>query len=368
MNPEFDDYTIRLREVLERLSEVYPRRLETILLEIELPGSDELTNRKDSPSIAGSIGWRAGEHQIVGFRKTLTASAKAAEERQRQFGKSHRKVAQDFMAQLRMGQTRPGSFIITALSPVGPLPTANKGGVYDHQFVGVTGREVIETLESSLKTLRSASDEYLQRDNDEVFDETISSGVSVDLLKGLRENLGTAEATEMTIEWNPRVPRTTESPRSEIVFEARHRLALRSAQSRLQHVEAASTVNLLGTVVSLDRETPGEPGVITVRILEGADADVVLLSLGNEYNEAVESHKKGDLVRVRGVLARDGRKYWMRGLDEFSLIDSRGYEQRLIGSPVSERQEITAGESSSAETPESEAETEVEDYDDESES
>ncbi|QQW34000.1 hypothetical protein [Mycobacterium marinum] len=345
LDSRFDDYTIRLRELLKRISEVYPRQLESILLEIELPSSDELTNRKDSPSVAGSIVWKAGERQIVGFRKTLTASAKATEDRQRVFGRSHRKVAQDFMAQLRMGQTRAGSFIVTALSPTGPLPTTNKGGVYDEQLVGVTGRQVIETLEASLDTLRLATDEYLEHRNEAVFDETIGIGVSIDLLRGVRENLGTADAIETTITWNLELPRKSKSRTSRTIFEARHREGLAEAQSRLQKVVRSQKANVLGTVVTLDRDSPDEPGIITIRVLDGADANTVKLSLDREYNEAVESHKSGDLVRIRGTL-NPGTTSWITDLDELALIDSRGYEHRLYGGapgiePPPEAQAIT---------------------------
>jgi len=365
LDTEFDDYAIRLRELLMRVSTVYPRRLETILLEIELPGSDELTNRKDSPSVAGSIAWKAGEYQIVGFRKTLTACAKATEERQRQFGRSHRRVAQDFMAQLRMGQTRVGSFIVTALSPVGPLPTPNRGGIYDEQLVGVTGRQVVETLETSLDALRIATDEYLESGNDAVFDETISLGVSVDLLKGVRENLGTADSIETSIAWNREVPRISKVRTSEIVFEARHSLGLRVAQSRLQKVTASQKVNILGTVVSLDRDTPGEPGVITVRVLDGADVTAVRLSLDREYNEAVESHKSGDIVRIRGTL--NPSRAWITDLDELTLVDSRGQELRVYGGPPSVESSLVqgaigGGESSHLEGEDGETNAGVEDY------
>lgn len=98
LDSTFDDYTRRIREVLDKISTVYPRRPESILLEIELPGSDEIENRKYSPTISGSIAWRAAERQIVGFRKALVASAKAAEDRQRQFARSHREIAQEYLA------------------------------------------------------------------------------------------------------------------------------------------------------------------------------------------------------------------------------------------------------------------------------
>ena len=330
IDPTFEDYTRRIREVLDKVSKFYTRRPETILLEIELPGSDEITNRKYSPSIAGSIAWKAAENQIIGFRRTLIASAKAAEDKQRQFARSHPKIAREYLAQLRMGQTRPGSFIITALSPTGALPVADKGGVYE-AHLGITGRDVVETLTKSLETLRTAADEFLTQDKNQIFDDTISDGVSIDLLNGLIENLGTAEGTEIAVDWNPRTLRTTGAQTSTVIFEAKHRVALTEARTRLRTLSKSVPVTILGTVTNLDRKSPKDPGVITVSVIDGTDAAMVKIQLESEYNQTVESHKSGDLIRIDGTLGQRGTQYWFTSITELALLDSRGDVRELVG-------------------------------------
>lgn len=333
LDPTFDDYTRRIREVLDKLSRVYPRRPESILLEIELPGSDEIENRKYSPSISGSIAWRAAEWQIIGFRKALVASAKAAEDKQRQFARSHRKIAREYLSLLRMGQTRPGSFIITALSPTGALPVTDRGGVYDANL-GITGREVVETLTSSLQTLHIAADQYLTEDREQVFDATIAAGVSVDLITGMIENLGTAEGTEISVDWNPQVPRENGTKSSsKVTFEAKHVDALKSAKKRLLKLSAPQSVTIRGRVTNLDRKTPNDPGVITVDVIDGTEANTVKIRLENEYNETVESHKSGDLIRIEGVLRQENTQYWFTTVSQLALEDSRGNERVVIGPP-----------------------------------
>lgn len=348
LDATFDDYIRRIREVLDKISRVYPRRPESILLEIELPGSDEIENRKYSPSISGSIAWRAAEKQIVGFRKALVASAKAAEDRQRQFARSHPKIAREYLGQLRMGQTRPGSFIITALSPTGVLPATDRGGVYD-THLGITGREVVETLTTSLATLQIAADEYLNEDREEVFDDTIADGVSIDLIKGMIENLGTAEGTEISVDWNPRVPRESGTKPTVVVFESKHRTALKKAESRLQKLSAPQTVTILGNVTNLDRKTPKDPGVITVDVIDGSDVATVKIRLGSEYNEAIDSHKSGDLIRIDGVLRQEKTQYWFTDVNELALMDSRGSVRVLIGPGAGDEGDRTAAQLTTAE-------------------
>lgn len=332
VDPTFEDYTLRLREVLNRIASVYPRRPESILLEIELPGSDELTNRKDVPSIGGSIGWHAGESQIVGFRKTLSAAAKATAVKQRQFGHSQPKIAREYMAQLRMGQTRPGSFIITALSPMGALPTTDAAkNQYDDTFA-ITGRSVVETLLGSLVTLRTATDEYLSQDKEQIFDSTVDDGVSIDLLKGVVENLGHAEGSEISIDWNPRLPRSDKLKTSKVVFEAKHKPALAAAQKRLQKLSKAERVDILGRITDLSRKHPRGPGVVTVEVIDGAEPSTVRVRLGTEYNETGASHFPGDLVSISGVLDQENTQYWITQVSALSLVDSRGNRKFIIGS------------------------------------
>lgn len=331
VDPTFEDYTLRLREVLTRIASVYPRRPESILLEIELPGSDELTNRKDVPSIGGSISWQAGESQIVGFRKTLSASAKATAVKQRQYGHSQLKIAREFLAQLRMGQTRAGSFIITALSPTGALPTADPAkNQYDDAFA-ITGRDIAETLLSSLTALRSATDEFLSKDKEQIFDSTVDNGVSIDLLNGVVENLGQAEGSEISIDWNPKLPRPGKVLSSSVVFEAKHRPALIAARKRLQTLSKVQRVDILGRITDLSRKDPQGPGVVVVEVIDGAEPSTVRVRLDNEYNETGASHFPGDLVSISGILDQENTQYWIKQVSALSLLDSSGNRRVIIG-------------------------------------
>ncbi|EEN89201.1 hypothetical protein RHOER0001_4355 [Rhodococcus erythropolis SK121] len=325
LDPTFDDYPNRVWEAIRKIAAVYPYGEDSLLFELTMPGVDEITSRKDVPTIRGTIPWKAAEDQIVGFRKTLTAGAKAAERRQRHFGHSNRKAAQDFMAQLRMGQTRVGSFIVTALSPIGPLPTKDKGSQYDDQIGGLTGRRVLESVDQSLKALLSASDEFVQRGNANVFDETLREGVSLDLVGGVKQNLGEAAGSETTISWTPLMSHSDrEGAQSRVVFESKHVPALRSAIKRFKEIDADSQVNIVGVVTGLEREAPGEPGRIVVRVIDGSDANYVKVELSERYNDAVESHKDGNLIRIVGTQERVGTQHIIRDPDELFRIDSHG--------------------------------------------
>lgn len=323
LEPSFDDYPGQVWASIERLALTYPHSLESLMVDLVIPGLDEITSRKDAPTLRGSIQWKAAEDQIIGFRQTLTAAAKATEARERHFGVTHRKMGQDFLNQLRMGQTRVGSFVVTALSPIGVIPTVDQGQTYDNHL-GATGRTVLETLAVSLNTLLNASDDYLTTGFVELFDEAIPSGVSLDLINGVRKNLGDATASETTISWSPRIDSPQSAGDSKIIFESRHAPALKVASKRLRELDAQKHVNIVGMVTALERAKPGEPGEIVVDVIDGSEANTVRVTLDNEYNEAVDYHKSGYLVRIIGVQERENTKYRITSVSELRLIDSRG--------------------------------------------
>ncbi|SIR63087.1 hypothetical protein SAMN05445060_0145 [Williamsia sterculiae] len=330
---DYDDYIQRAWEALSRIASVYPQQADTLILQLILPGVDELINRKDEPTVGGSIPWRSAENQIVGFRQVLSAAAKSAETQQRHFGRSHRRVATEFMSQLRMGQTKIGSFVITAISPTNPLPVRKDGQSYD-DLIAPTGRQVVETFNGGLEALQFASSEYVRHLNGAVFDETVTSGVSLDLVKGMRRVLGNSPASETVISWSTQMSRDTSkvgpSAASRIVFEAQHAPALKAAVNRLQELDTKKQVTIDGAVTDLHRATPGEAGVVEVRVLSGSDVEQVLISLTDNYDDAVESHKAGSLVRVVGTQERINSKYWIVDVKSLRITDSQGRGKELI--------------------------------------
>jgi hypothetical protein len=321
LNRNLADYTSRLWEALRELERVHGDQSELIITNLLLPGLDEVTNEKEESTIAGSIPWTIGEKQILGFREILTASAKAAEVKERYYGRKRWSIANRFLAQVRMGQTRIGSYVITALSPVGAIPLVDQKHTYE-ESLGITGRQVIETLVQSLETLKASTDEFTSSGNDEVFEEAVSSGVSLDLVRAVQKNLGTADWAATSIRWTSRI--TAPAPSTEIVFDRSHVAPLTSAMARLTEVVLSRRVAITGRVTGLKRYEPGRPGTVELNVLEGADDSVefVLVNLGESYDDAIEFHRTGTLVRAEGELIREGRTWELTNVTSLALLTS----------------------------------------------
>ncbi|MDV7088675.1 hypothetical protein [Rhodococcus opacus] len=338
LNQNLADYRQRMTEVIRSLYRFHQDQSESLIFRLLIPGVDEISNQKDEDTIAGSISWIAGERQIVGFRSVLVAAAKAAEGAERHFGNRRWKTGNRYLSQLRMGQTRVGSYIVTALSPVGPLPLTDQKQQYDSNL-GITGRNVLESLSQGLDTLHTSATEFLKYRNDGIFEEAVDAGVSLDLVKAVQMNLGDADAARTTIKWSPQVRSPQQA--SEIVFEKIHVPALRSAEARLTDVIESKRVTIIGRVTGLDRDEPGERGKVILHVLDGADenVDYVAVTLDNEYNRAVDFHKGGQLVRVSGELNRTKRKWELTDITSLQLISSTGDSMEFELPDTNERDE-----------------------------
>jgi hypothetical protein len=316
------DYRRRMIEALRELERIHGEQGDQLIVQLLLPGVDEVVNQKEESTIAGSIPWTAGENQITGFREILVASAKAAEVKERRYGTKRWTTARRYLSQVRMGQTRIGSYVVTALSPVGPIPIVDQKEQYG-ETLGLTGRDVVQTLTHSLETLRASTDEFKAKRNEEVFEEAVDEGVSLDLVKAVQKNLGDAESAATTIQWSSRI-RTPERS-AEIVFDRSHVAALATAATRLTEVVQSKQATIIGRVTGLNRQRPGRDGTVVLNVLDGTDKSIefVSLVLGENYDEAIRYHRSGDLVRASGRLDRAGRGWELTDVTSLEVLSSQ---------------------------------------------
>lgn len=368
LNRAMADYRIRLWEALRELERIHGDQGDMIITNLLLPGLDEVTNEKEESTIAGSIPWTVGEKQIVGFREMLTASAKAAEVKERYYGRKRWNIASRFLSQVRMGQTKIGSYVVTALSPVGAIPIVDQKGQYDENL-GITGRQVIETLAKSLDALKESATEFKSNGNGAVFDEAVQSGVPLDLARAVYKNIGSADTALTSIQWTSRIaaPNIT----SKIAFDQTYLAPIASAITRLTDVVESKHAQITGRVTGLNRDAPGNQGMVVLHVLDGPDdVDYVSLVLGEAYEEAIEFHKAGTLVRADGELNREGRNWELTNVTSLELLTSQeigalrlAIERALASDNQDETEQTnpTVGSSAHIDVPETEPSAESDD-------
>ena len=115
----FRDYPARLNEALIEVEKYFGERARPFMLQLLAGPTDELFFAEEAPTVRGSIPWRIGEKLHDTAREALRAAAKSSGDHLPHFGHKGAALAQRYIDGVRMGQTEHGSYIITALVPVG---------------------------------------------------------------------------------------------------------------------------------------------------------------------------------------------------------------------------------------------------------
>lgn len=272
---------------------------------------DSLRFRKETDAPRGLIAWSAGEALIEAARLTLLAGAKAFQSKAGYFGNTNGRFAHRYLDACFMGQTGVGSYIVTALTPIG----ASQAGTHERvdlpgSKLEVDGRQVTESVVRSLTATVEAIDHYNQTKSTSGFGAAVQSGMSADMVRGLQVLAEQAEEATIVVEWDPAIE--TMLGRNEPVrFElsAADVPALTTAHTVLTSPETAdSTQTVKGRVHLLTKQEAGAPGVVGIDT--GTSKFRVRLS-PEGYHRAVQAHDAEDQVVVTGRASREGNLNWL---------------------------------------------------------
>ncbi|MEH2072803.1 MAG: hypothetical protein V7K57_00015, partial [Nostoc sp.] len=177
MNPEFRDFSARMREVLQNLEIVENRSQLEIITNLKTPLAEIIQiSVNNSEIINGSIPIYQGVKLFESAKKLMWSAASSAVQPKPYFKGSFSEVT-DYMQQLRLGHTKEGSYVLTIISPL---------KVDSYQSSDCFERKVTRTLFQALNIISSAHDQKLsEREN--VLNEAIEEGVSANLCDALSQ-------------------------------------------------------------------------------------------------------------------------------------------------------------------------------------
>jgi hypothetical protein len=329
LDPQRGDYGRLIQRALHTIFYRYGRSAQELaaLLEVKSRAGLESTRwSKETNLNAGLIGWEQGESLYAAARTLLSSSAKSARQPRPHHGRASAYVAKRFLDSCLMGQTDIGSYVITAYTPSDQRfflsrkeeespPTS--GGLIALQTL--SGREILNTLESALGAVRDGLDEYKGSPNIAVFSETVAKGVSSEFARALgdiaRDGEAAIEITRQTVGENQSRPR-------EVVFEATDAPILDSVATSLASDPAPIDATLVGAVIVLDRSSAEHDRVIRLRVKSGAagirSAKVRLTA--EQYAMAMDAHGREVDLRVTGRLEKDHSVYWLYDAHSLSLV------------------------------------------------
>jgi hypothetical protein len=317
------EYSSVMRSALIDISRLATRDLwgSDVAARLVVDPADSFRFRAETAAPAGLIAWTHGEQLIQSSRRILSAGAKTYIDHLKYYGNRFGQFANRYLDSVLMGQTAPGSYVVTAYTPAsGFIPvsgtTHETPALLDSlrsQTDMASTRGIGLSVITAAEATREAIEHYRSRASLAAFDELVERGVSYEMTVALSALVEGSDGADVTVEWDPvleppAVAHTTHvelRPSDlEVLSRASHHLA--------ENITDADEITVMGRVHLLTQRESGGPGVIGIENLSSKKPKKLRVHLNDEqYHRALRAHDEDRAVVVEGHLEREGNINWL---------------------------------------------------------
>ncbi len=248
-----------------------------------------------------------GASLVSGARDMLLAAACSLDNTRALYRAGANREAVEYLSQVRLGQTEPGSFVVTLLPPVivPPLQRSSREGADD--IDPPIARRMTKRLHDALHATQQASERTVSGDND-AFADAVSFGVSANLCDALVQMIKPFPALDIRLTWARTRPLTV--AQHPFRFTQDEVPMLSEASRVFRNREPKPDVQLLCSVQRLQRDESETDGTVTLRTsIEGAIQSVVAVLSQSDYNKAIDAHRGKQPIIAEGDLERAGQRW-----------------------------------------------------------
>lgn len=248
-----------------------------------------------------------GASLVSGARDMLLAAACSLDNPRALYRAGANREAVEYLSQVRLGQTEPGSFVVTLLPPVivPPLQRSSREGADD--IDPPIARRMTKRLHDALHATKQASERTVSGDND-AFADAVSFGVSANLCDALVQMIKPFPALDIRLTWARTRPLTV--AQHPFRFTQDEVPMLSEASRVFRNREPKPDVQLLCSVQRLQRDESETDGTVTLRTsIEGAIQSVVAVLSQSDYNKAIDAHRGKQPIIAEGDLERAGQRW-----------------------------------------------------------
>lgn len=320
------DFALRMGDLLAALSRVEDRSQAVILSDLLVTGADVIRIRLADDDLAdGSMPIEEHTRTAQKLRDLMMAAACSAIEQRPVWHTRKPDRAVDYLRGVRVGQTERGSYVLTIISRVPPMLSAEGERLFGEADEPYE-RRVTAGLAVALASVERAAESAAATGTSDQFEAAVRRGVSANLceaIAGLSEESDARRAIDFGFSWSRNRPPGREQI-SRVVI-ARDRIPYVQEAARLLRERAPiEGFELEGPVVRLEREEGSPSGFATVYAVVDETPRRIRLELAEaNYVLAVDAHRQGTDVRCIGRLVREGRG--------FALKDPAGFSVRPPG-------------------------------------
>jgi hypothetical protein len=307
------DFESRLREFVSALAEIEDKNRDLLINNLRYATADLVRIRLVSPRVGtGELPIGDGAELFSGARELMLAAACATVNVRPNFGPRKPRQATDYLDEVRLGQTEPGSYIVTVISDVEP-PAQQAILPDDAAHLDIPfERRVTTRLATALGAARDAAHSVLHDNHGYgVFDDAVEAGVSANLCDAIA-TMGTANTAAnilVSIDWASSRPPTVDSS-TMVAFDPAALPVMEEAVLHLRQLGPFENELIEGFVSRLTRGNEDEIGTIVIEgQAQGATRNVHVELPDNQYDLAVDAHRSRRPVRIHGTLYKRGRSW-----------------------------------------------------------
>lgn len=317
------DYTLRMGDVVQVLSEVEGRHYEEVYRDLSAASADVIRIRvRQAGEVAGMIPLEAGVALVEKARDLLSAAACAAIQPRPAFHTRRPERVTEYLHKVHLGQTEVGSYVVTLISKVPPELSQRQARLpilpEDEPFE----RKVTATLAIALAEARAAAELAMVKGTLDAFERAVQRGVSANLCQAIAEMVGQEQGADVAFRITWAASRPSDLPGT-VDFPG-HLLPVIGEAGRLLRERTPDVgASVCGYVIKLERQPEAPLGLVTILDMSEDRVRQVKIELDRQhYNLAVEAHQSGRRVTCTGDLYREGRSFFLRNLVRFHLDPS----------------------------------------------
>ncbi|MFJ9605463.1 hypothetical protein ACIRS1_03805 [Kitasatospora sp. NPDC101176] len=313
LDQEDPDYREVMSVALHQISLNHDFWTRVVFPKIVTNSADEFKFRRESAAPSGLIDWRSGERLIDSARRAMLAGAKYYLGPERHFVNRHGRFASRYLDQVLMGQTEPGSYIVTAfVPPDSSVPLKAEPEPIITGFGAVSSRSVSEAFARAVESTVEAIAHYKSTGALSGFVAGVENGVSYEMTSALLGMASMSDGADITIDWDAAVP-VSGATSHHFELQGSDAEVLDKAARQLAQDDGPQFVTVLGRVHLLAKKQAGSAGVFGVESLGSGSPKKVRVRLADEedYHAAIRAHEEDLAIQVSGRLEKEGNLSWL---------------------------------------------------------
>jgi len=327
MDTELKDYIARMIDLVNTLKQSEGRALESIITDLLQSNSDTFRVVAYKDRAEPSLPLVDAATLIKRSVDMITAAAYSISTKRAYYASRYPKEVEDFLKKIRLGHTERGSFIVSMHVPVQPriknifsVSEMSEDILNPKSNEPFERRVMIQLAELTAIAIDAANSMELEQ-----FTEAIPLGLNANFCEALSDIAGVCgdDGTHFDINWAPtRSINKSWNIKTKFNIRPDTAEALRSAGQMLRKNEPELNVEICGYVVRLDSSNSIESGEIKIIDTLSSNARSIYLQLnGENYQRAIDAHKAGKLVSVRGNIEKQGKKSVVKDIYGFQLLN-----------------------------------------------